>query len=130
MNNVFVYCEVEENKVADISLEILSKGRSLATQIGAKLEAIALGSKLDSIEKQLFEYGADIVHKGDDKRLSPYLTLPHASIVTRIFEKEKPRIGLFGASSIGRDLAPRISSKLKCGLTADCTELVIGDYKG
>ena len=128
MNNVFVYCELNGSRVADVSLEILSRGRALADEIGAKVEAIALGHKLNGIEKELYAYGADIVHKGDDKRLSPYLTLPHAAIVSRIFKKEKPRIGLFGATSVGRDLAPRISSNLKCGLTADCTELVIGDY--
>ena len=128
MNNVFVYCEIHDKELADVSLEILSKGRSLADEIGAKLEAITLGHKLDGIEKQLFEYGVDIVHKGDDARLAPYLTLPHSAIVSKIFQDEKPRIGLFGATSVGRDIAPRIASKLKCGLTADCTELIIGDY--
>ena len=128
MNNVFVYCEVEDGKAADVSLEILTKGRSLADQIGAKLETIVLGNGLNKIEKELFEYGADIIHIGDHKHLDPYLTLPHAAIVAGIFEQEKPRIGLFGATSIGRDLAPRVSSQLKCGLTADCTELIIGDH--
>jgi electron transfer flavoprotein alpha subunit len=128
VNNVFVYCEVEDGKPADVSLEILTKGRSLADQIGAKLEAIVLGQGLGKIEKVLFEYGVDVVHLGDHKHLEPYLTLPHAAIVAGIFEQEKPRIGLFGATSIGRDLAPRVSSQLKCGLTADCTELIIGDH--
>lgn len=128
MNNVFVYCELEDGKPVDVSLEILTKGRSLADQIGAKLETIVLGNNLTNIEKQLFEYGVDIVHMGSHKHLDPYLTLPHAAIVAGVFEKEKPRIGLFGATSIGRDLAPRVSSHLKCGLTADCTELVIGDH--
>ena len=128
MNNVFVYCEVEDGKPADVSLEILTKGRSLANQISAKLEAIVLGQGLNGIENELFEYGVDIVHIGSNKFLEPYLTLPHAAIVAGIFEAEKPRIGLFGATSIGRDLAPRVSSQLKCGLTADCTELIIGDH--
>jgi electron transfer flavoprotein alpha subunit len=128
VNNVFVYCEVEDGKPADVSLEILTKGRSLADQIGAKLEAIVLGQGLNKIEEELFEYGVDVVHIGESKHLDPYLTLPHAAIVAGIFEQEKPRIGLFGATSIGRDLAPRVSSQLKCGLTADCTELIIGDH--
>ncbi len=128
MNNVFVYCEIDNQQVADVSLEIISRGRVLADEIGSKLEVICLGHKLNGIDQELFEYGVDIIHKGDDKRLTPYLTLPHSSIVAEIFKKEKPRIGLFGATSVGRDLAPRISSQLKCGLTADCTELVIGDY--
>jgi electron transfer flavoprotein alpha subunit len=128
VNNVFVYCEVEDGKPADVSLEILTKGRSLADQIDAKLEAIVLGQGLNKIEEELFEYGVDVVHIGESKHLEPYLTLPHAAIVAGIFEQEKPRIGLFGATSIGRDLAPRVSSQLKCGLTADCTELIIGDH--
>lgn len=128
MNNVFIYCELEDSKPVDVSLEILTKGRSLADEIGAKVEVIVLGNKLGKIEDKLFAYGADIVHKGDHKNLDPYLTLPHAAVVCGIFEEEKPRIGLFGATSIGRDLAPRVSSNLKCGLTADCTELVIGDH--
>lgn len=128
MDNVFVYCETEDGKPVDVSLEILTKGRSLADEIGAKLEAIVLGSQLNSIEKELYDYGVDVVHKGNHKHLSPYLTLPHAAIVAGIFKQEKPRIGLFGATSIGRDLAPRVSSHLQCGLTADCTELIIGDH--
>lgn len=128
MNNVFIYCELEDGKPVDVSLEILTKGRSLADQIGVKVEVVVLGKKLYKVEDELFAYGADVVHKGDHENLDPYLTLPHAAIVSGIFEEEKPRIGLFGATSIGRDLAPRVSSKLKCGLTADCTELVIGDH--
>jgi len=128
MNNVFVYCEVEENEIADVSLELLTKGRLLAKSLDCKLEAIILGNKMKGIEDKAFEYGVDILHVAEDKRLYPYLTLPHASIVAGIFEKEKPRVGLFGATSIGRDLAPRISSRLACGLTADCTELEIGDH--
>ena len=128
MNSVFVYCEIEDGRPADVSLEILTKGRSLADQIGAKLEAIVLGNNLIDVEKEVFKYGVDIIHMGSHKYLEPYLTLPHAAIVAGIFKKEKPRIGLFGATSIGRDLAPRVSSHLKCGLTADCTELIIGDH--
>jgi electron transfer flavoprotein alpha subunit len=128
VNNIFVYCEIEEGNVAEVSLELLSKGRFLANLLGCKLEAVVIGSGLKDIEKQIFPYGADIVHIADDKRLYPYLTLPHASIVHGLFEEEKPAIGLFGATSVGRDLAPRIASSLKCGLTADCTALEIGDH--
>jgi electron transfer flavoprotein alpha subunit len=128
MNNVFVYCEVDEGHIAEVSLELLSKGRSLATRLKCKLEAIVIGSGLKEVEKQIFPYGVDILHIADDKRLFPYTTLPHAAIVRRLFEKEKPGIGLFGATSIGRDLAPRIASALKCGLTADCTALEIGNH--
>jgi electron transfer flavoprotein alpha subunit len=128
VNNVFVYCEIEDGHVVDVSLELLTKGRTLANELNCRLEAIVIGSELKGIEKQVFPYGVDVIHLADDERLYPYLTLPHASIVNRIFETEKPEIGLFGASSVGRDLAPRIASALKCGLTADCTGLEIGDH--
>ena len=72
---------------------------------------------------QVFPYGVDVIHIADDPRLSHYTTMPHAAIVIGIFSIEKPQIGLFGASFVGRDLAPRIASALKCGLTADCTQL-------
>ncbi len=129
MNNIFVYCELTEEKtIADVSLELLSKGRRLATELGVKLEAVVIGSDLKNIEEQIFPFGADVVHVADDKRLFPYTTLPHSAIVLNIFGQEKPEIALFGATSIGRDLAPRIASALRCGLTADCTSLEIGDH--
>ncbi len=128
MHNIFVYCEIEDGQVAEVSLELLSKGRSLANRLKCKLEAVVIGSDIKGIEKQIFPFGADVVHIANDNRLYPYLTLPHAAIVRGLFEDEKPQIGLFGASSVGRDLAPRIASALKCGLTADCTSLEIGDH--
>lgn len=128
MNNIIVYCEIEDGIIADVSLELLTKGRSLANRLKCKLEAIVIGVDLKNIEKQLFPYGVDIIYKADDKKLYPYVTLPHASIVSKIFEQEKPQVALFGASTIGRDLAPRICSIVKCGLTADCTSLEIGDH--
>jgi electron transfer flavoprotein alpha subunit len=128
VNNIFVYCETEDNHISDVSLELLTKARSLANQLGCKLEAIIAGRELNGVEKKIFPYGVDVLHIADDKRLSPYLTLPHSAIVKAVFEKEKPQIALFGATSIGRDLAPRIASTLKCGLTADCTSLEIGDH--
>ena len=128
MNNIFVYCELDEGKVADVSLELLTKGRSLANKLNCKLEAVVLGNDLTEVEKQIFPYGVDFIHKASDKRLYPFLTLPHTNILVHIIEQEKPQIALFGATSIGRDLAPRVSSALKSGLTADCTGLEIGDH--
>ena len=92
MNSVFVYCEIEESTVADVSLELLTKGRTLANKLGVKLEAIALGHGLKDIEKQIFPYGADVVWVGDDTRLAPYTTLPHTKMLVRLFEQEKPQI--------------------------------------
>ncbi|NLZ72420.1 MAG: electron transfer flavoprotein subunit alpha/FixB family protein [Bacteroidales bacterium] len=128
MNNLFVYCEIEEGQVAEVSLELLSKGRSLANQLKCQLEAIAIGSNLKGIESQIFPYGVDKLHVFDDKRLAPYTTLPHASIIVKLFQEEEPQICLMGATVIGRDLGPRVSSALTSGLTADCTSLEIGDH--
>lgn len=129
MNNLFVYIEIEEGVVADVSLELLTKGRSLASQLDCKLEAIAAGAGLENIEGQVFPYGVDVLHLFNDDRLSPYTTLPHTSILAELFKKEKPQICLMGATIIGRDLGPRVSSLLGSGLTADCTSLEIGDHE-
>lgn len=129
MDNIFVICEIEDGKVADVSLELLTKGRSLANQLNCQLEAIALGHNLKGIEEQIFPYGADVVHIGDDKRLEPFTTLPYTSVIVELFKKEKPQIALLGATTMGRDLGPRVSSALQSGLTADCTALEIGDHE-
>jgi electron transfer flavoprotein alpha subunit len=129
MNNLFVYCEIEDGIIADVSLELLTKGRTLANELKCQLEAIVIGSNLKGIEKQVAPYGADVVWVADDKRLYPYTTLPHNSILVNIFDQEKPQIAFMGATSIGRDLGPRVSSALHSGLTADCTSLMIGDFE-
>lgn len=128
MNNIFVYCEIESGKVADVSLELLTKARSLAKTLGCQVEALAVGHNLQGIETELAKYGAQIVHIADDAELAPYRTLPHSSVVCGVFEEEKPQIALFGATPVGRDLGPRVSSALHSGLTADCTSLEIGDH--
>ena len=129
MNNIFVYCEItEERTIADVSLELCSKARKLADRLQTKLEAIVIGSNLKNLEEQLYPYGVDIINVADDNRLFPYSTLPHFDIVTNLFKEKQPEIALFGATSVGRDLAPRVSSYLRCGLTADCTSLEIGEH--
>lgn len=128
MNNVLVYCEIEEKKVADVSVELLSKGRKLADELNCKLEAVLIGKDLDVFEKQIKPYGTDIIYTANDERLYPYTTLPHTAVFEDVLKNSQPQIVLVGATSIGRDLAPRIASTLKCGLTADCTDLVIGEY--
>ena len=128
-NNLIVYCEYEDGKVADVSLELLTKGRVLADRLGVKLEAVVIGDKLDNIEEQIFPYGTDVVYKVEDKRLYPYTSNPHAAVLINLFKEIKPQICLMGATCIGRDLGPRVSSCLHSGLTADCTALEIGDHK-
>lgn len=129
MNNVFVYCEIEGTTVADVSLELLTKGRKLANQLGCQLEAIAAGTGLAGIEKQVLPYGVDKLHVFDAPGLFPYTSLPHTSILVNLFKEEKPQICLMGATVIGRDLGPRVSSALTSGLTADCTQLEIGTHE-
>jgi electron transfer flavoprotein alpha subunit len=129
MNNIFVYCEIEDGIIADVSLELLTKGRKLADELKCILEAVVIGSKLDGIERQLYPYGVDVVHVADDPRLAPYTTLPHTSIIVNLFKAEKPQIALMGATPVGRDLGPRVSSALFSGLTADCTSLEIGSHE-
>ncbi len=129
MNNVFVYCEIEEGVVAEVSQELLTKGRKLADELKCKLEAVVVGHNLKGVEEQIIPYGVDVLHMADDPRLEPYTTLPHTSIVVKLFEMEKPQIALMGATSIGRDLGPRVSSALHSGLTADCTSLEIGEHE-
>ena len=129
MNNVFVYCETEGTSVADVSLELLTKGRKLANQLGCQLEAIVAGSGLEGVEKQVLPFGVDKVHVFDAPGLLPYTSLPHSSILINLFKEEKPQICLMGATVIGRDLGPRVSSALTSGLTADCTSLEIGPHE-
>ena len=129
MNNIFVYIEMENGAVADVSLELLTKGRELARTLGVKLEAVVLGEQLTGIEKELAKYGADTVWIADDATFAPFRTLPHTAVLCGLIRQEQPQIVLFGATPVGRDFAPRVSSALYSGLTADCTQLVIGDHK-
>ena len=128
MNNVFVYCEIEGTTVADVSLELLTKGRKLANTLGVQLECICAGKGLNGIEKQVMPYGVDTVHVFDAEGLFPYTSNPHTALMVNLFKEEKPQICLMGATVIGRDLGPRVSSALHSGLTADCTQLEIGDF--
>ena len=129
MNNVLVYCELsEKNTIADISLELCTKGRQLASRLGCRLQAAVLGSGVKAAAESLYPYGVDEVFVADDSRLSPYRTLPHFDVLSKLIQAQQPQVVLFGASSVGRDLAPRIASFLRCGLTADCTQLEIGSH--
>lgn len=129
MNNVFVYCEVEGTTVAEVSQELLTKGRKLANQQCVELHAIVAGTGIKGkVEDQILPYGVDKLFVFDAEGLFPYTSAPHTDILVNLFKEEKPQIALMGATVIGRDLGPRVSSSLTSGLTADCTELEIGDY--
>ncbi|MBO7233693.1 MAG: electron transfer flavoprotein subunit alpha/FixB family protein [Paludibacteraceae bacterium] len=129
MNNVFVYCEIEATTVAEVSLELLTKGRKLANELGVQLEAICAGHGITGkVEAQVMPFGVDKVHIFDAEGLFPYTSKPHTSILVNLFKEEQPQICLMGATVIGRDLGPRVSSALFSGLTADCTSLEIGPH--
>ena len=129
MNNVFVYCEIEGTTVAEVSQELLTKGRKLANELGVELEAVVAGTDIKGkVEDQILPYGVDKLHVFDAEGLFPYTSAPHTSVLVNLFKEEKPQICLMGATVIGRDLGPRVSSSLFSGLTADCTELEIGEY--
>lgn len=129
MNNVFVYCEIEGTAVAEVSQELLTKGRKLANQLGVELNAVVAGTGINGkVESQILPYGVDKLFVFDAEGLFPYTSAPHTSILVNLFKEEQPQICLMGATVIGRDLGPRVSSSLTSGLTADCTQLEIGDY--
>ena len=127
-NNLIVYLEFEDGRVADVSLGLLTKGRTLASKLGVELEAVVIGDNLDGVEEQVFPYGVDRLYKVSDKRLAPYTSNPHSAVLINLFREIKPQACLMGATCIGRDLGPRVSSCLHSGLTADCTALEIGDH--
>ncbi|MBR1889083.1 MAG: electron transfer flavoprotein subunit alpha/FixB family protein [Alloprevotella sp.] len=130
MNNVFVYCEIDNFQVEEVSFELLTKGRKLANRLGVQLEAIVAGTDIKGkVEQQILPYGVDILHVFDAPGLFPYTSKPHTDILVNLFKRENPQICLMGATVIGRDLGPRVSSSLTSGLTADCTALEIGDYE-
>lgn len=127
--NITVVIEQHANQIADVSLELICKARELADQLKVGVTAIALGFELKDKLKVLGYYGCDEVYYVDDARLQNYMSVPYAKTVTALVKKYEPQIVLFGATVCGRDLAPRVASELECGLTADCTELEIGDYE-
>lgn len=129
MNNVFVYCEIEGTRVLEVSQELLTKGRKLADQLKVQLHAVVAGTGIKGkVEDQMRPYGADKIFVFDGEGLFPYTSAPHTEILVNLFKQEQPQICLMGATVIGRDLGPRVSSALASGLTADCTQLEIGDY--
>ncbi len=129
MNNVFVYIETEGTQVAEVSQELLTKGRKLADQLGVELHAVVAGTGIKGkVEDQILPFGVDKLFAFDGEGLFPYTSAPHTDILVNLFKEEQPQICLMGATVIGRDLGPRVSSSLTSGLTADCTQLEIGDF--
>ena len=108
---------------------MLTKGRKLANQLGVDLNAVVAGTGIkNKVEDQILPYGVDKLFVFDAEGLFPYTSAPHTDILVNLFKEENPQIALLGATVIGRDLGPRVSSSLTSGLTADCTQLEIGDF--
>ncbi|MDD6044234.1 MAG: electron transfer flavoprotein subunit alpha/FixB family protein [Clostridia bacterium] len=123
--DVFVVIEQREGHVQKVGLELLGEAQKLAAVLGEKVVAVLLGSNIAGKAKMLYEYGADKVLVVDDPMLQHYVTEPYAKALTTIINIYDPNVVLFGASSIGRDLAPRVAGRVHTGLTADCTKLDI-----
>lgn len=125
---VYVFAQQVDNIVNSIAFELIGKGKDLAADLGTEVTAVLVGSGVKGLADELAEYGADRVIVVDDSELKEYRTEPYAHALASVIEKYKPEIFLVGATAIGRDLGPRVSARIHTGLTADCTQLDIGDF--
>lgn len=129
IGNVWIFIEQDEGKIADVSLELVCKGRELADQLNVKTEGVLLGDGVRDLATTLHEYGCDNVFVADDPALGVFSALPYAKVIVGLVKQNRPNIFVFGASPVGRSLAPRVASELLAGLTADCTDLRIDDFE-
>jgi electron transfer flavoprotein alpha subunit len=125
---VFVFAQQVDNKLSGIALELIGKGKDLAKDLNTEVTAVLVGYEVKGLADELAAYGADKVILVDDSELKEYRTEPYAHALSSVIEKYKPEIFLVGATAIGRDLGPRVSARIHTGLTADCTQLDIGDF--
>ena len=126
---VWVFAEQEDGKLSEIPFELLGKARELAAKLGVKVGAVLMGAGVEPLAKDLVAGGADVVHLVDDARLGQFRNKAYRHAMVELVKEENPQIVIFGATHMGRDLAPSVASALRCGLTADCTDLQIGDYE-
>ena len=125
---VFVFAQQVDNVLSGIALELVGKGKELAKDLGTEVTAVLIGSDVKGLCTELAEYGADRIILVDDPELKEYRTEPYAHALAEVIRKYKPEVMLVGATAIGRDLGPRVSARIHTGLTADCTQLEIGDF--
>lgn len=125
--DVYVFVEQRDGQVQKVAIELLGKARELADSLNEKVVAVLLGYEIADKAQELIAYGADVVLCADSKELVHYTTEPYAQAITQVVHERKPSIVLIGATTIGRDLGPRLSARLETGLTADCTGLDISD---
>ena len=126
---VWVFAEQEDGVLSDVPRELLGKGRELADKLGVKLAAVLLGDGVEGLAAKLFEVGADKVHLIEDAQLKVFRGKAYRHAFVELIKECAPQIVIFGATHMGRDLAPAIASALRCGLTADCTDLQIADFE-
>jgi electron transfer flavoprotein alpha subunit len=124
---VWVFAEQEDGSLSDVSLELCGKARELAERLGVQTGAVLPGCEVGPLASRLIAHGADHVYLVDDRRLAHYQTGPYAQVLCTLIERHRPQIVIYGATPLGRDLAPRVASKMRSGLTADCTDLEISD---
>jgi electron transfer flavoprotein alpha subunit len=127
--NVWVFIEQEEGKIATVSLELLSKARELADELDGRVCALLFGHDVADLSEEIIHHGTDLVLLADHPELAVYRTLPYARVAVDLVQERQPYIFLLGATPMGRDLAPRIASAVRAGLTADCTALQIGNLE-
>ena len=125
---VYVFAQQVDNVINSIAFELIGKGKDLAEALGTTVTAVLVGSDVKGLADELAAYGADKVIVVDDPECKEYRTEPYAHALASVIEKYKPEIFLVGATAIGRDLGPRVSARIHTGLTADCTQLEIGDF--
>ena len=125
---VYVFAQQVDNEVSSIALELIGKGKDLAKDLNTTVTAVLVGSNVMGLTEILGEYGADKVIVVDDPELKEYRTEPYTHALSSVIEKYKPDVFLIGATAIGRDLGPRVCARIHTGLTADCTQLDIGDF--
>src|SRR5512142_2207662 len=126
--SIWVYIEHTDGRIADVSLELTGRARELADQLGGEVVGLLCGHRVEELAHDVIRHGADRVLLADHPELAQYRTLPYARIAVTEARRRRPEIFLVGGTPNGRDLAPRVASALRCGLTADCTDLQIGDY--
>ena len=127
--NVYVFVEQREGVIQNVGLELLGKARELADALNEKVYAMLLGHDLTTQAQECIAYGADTVLRVDAPELATYVTEPYAQAIYQIIRDNTPSIGLIGATTIGRDLGPRLSARVETGLTADCTGLEISEER-
>ena len=126
---VWVFAEQERGQLSEVPLELLGKGRSLADQLGVPLGAVLPGAEVAGLTDELIQHGADKVYVVEDPRLAQYQASGYSHVICRLIEQFQPQVMMYGATPLGRDLAPTVASMMRCGLTADCTDLQIGDHE-